>query len=134
MTLIDQERVVEILVPDTSSLGTGYLLCNGCLLTAYHVIENHASKGIKFRLLGSYNRGQKEWAKAKCIWTNTDLDLVLLSVPLEASVNAPMPSVKKLNLNNRVSCRAYGFPKFRREEQEDNSTFNPYVVEGWIKP
>ena len=135
MTAIDQERVVEILVPDAPNLGTGYLLGDGCVLTAYHVIEDYGDEGIKCRPLGSYNRGQKKWLIADPpLWVNAELDLALLKVPQPPAVKAPWPTVKKLSLNRRIDCRAYGFPKFRKQELKGKSTYNTYVAEGWIPP
>lgn len=135
MNVIDQERVVEILVPDVPSLGTGYLLGDGCVLTAYHVIQDYGKKGIQCRPLGSYNRGLKEWLVVKApIWVNAELDLALLKVPHTPAVKAPWQIVKKLSLNQRIACRAYGFPKFRKRKLEGKSAYNAYVAEGWIPP
>lgn len=134
MMLIDQDRVVEIAVPDVPTFGTGYLLCNGCVLTANHVVQQYGSKGINCRLLGNNNKGLATWTRAQPIWVNKKFDLALLKFTHELLDNARFPNIKKLDLNRKIPCRAYGFPDFRKQEQKGKTTFNPYVVEGWIKP
>jgi hypothetical protein len=136
MPLIDQDRVVEIVAIGTpeSRSGTGYLLCNGCVLTAQHVIEGHANKEIKCRQLGRYRNGQTERTAAEVVWEDAALDLALLRVTWKPDGNTCLPKVRKIDLDQDVRCRAYGFPKFMKEKQQEITTYNPYVVQGRIKP
>ena len=68
--MLNEERVAEIWVPASKERGTGYLLCNGCLLTAHHVIEGHDSGLIDFRLMEDYEQDRNHWTSAKVIWKN----------------------------------------------------------------
>lgn len=136
MPSIDQGRVVEIVAigkPENRS-GTGYLLGDGCVLTAQHVIKGHKNQQIKCRQLSLYNNGQKERTVAEVVWEDADLDLALLRVVWRSDTDVYLPKVRKLDWARDVMCRAYGFPKFMKEEQHDVTIYNPYVAQGWIKP
>ena len=69
VTGLDQDRVVEIWVPDTKKHGTGYLITNGCLLTAYHVVKGSSGNCFKCRLLGQYRSNSQEKFCAELLYT-----------------------------------------------------------------
>ncbi|MDJ0704778.1 MAG: trypsin-like peptidase domain-containing protein [Leptolyngbyaceae cyanobacterium MO_188.B28] len=133
--MLDEERVAEIWVSTTCKRGTGYLLFNGCLLSAHHVVQGCGEKGVEFRLLGHYQSNPNKWLEANLVWENPKLDLALLKFDSESDVEEVIPKVKKLNLNDQIPYTAYGFPAFRkRVEQNKPPRYDPYPVEGWIKP
>ena len=104
-----------------------------CIDSARHVIKSHKSQKIKCRQLSLYNNGQKERTEAKVVWEDADQDLALLRVTWKSD-RGVLLKVQKLDWAHDVLCRAYGFPRFMQEEQNDIITHNPYVVQGWIKP
>ena len=135
MPFIDQKRVVEVLVTGShkSKFGTGYVLCNGCVLIAKHALTQNIET-IKCRLIEHHSLGKDGWAIAKIIWDSAEFDLAVLHVQSEQFQNFRLLTVKKIDLNYRVSCRAYGFPDVTKDEQDGKVMFEPYAVEGWIKP
>ena len=110
--MLDQKRVAEIWVPSTSERGSGYVLCQGCLLTAFHVVKGSAQirgqKDIEFRLLGD----QSQWLNAEILWKDEGLDLALLQFTEALPFPAPLPKVASQDFTQRRDCDACGFPSF----------------------
>lgn len=131
--MLDQRRVAEIVVLSTEKRGTGYVLCDRCILTAYHVVrgvENStAIDAIKFRLLGDEN-----WCNASLAWSDAEFDVALLEFTHSFSLTFDLPRlVSREAHRKRILCNAVGFPEFRKEERE-KKFFDEYCLEGWIKP
>lgn len=130
--MLDQKRVAEIWVPSTSERGSGYVLCHGCVLTAYHVVKGSAKgqKDIDFRLL----KNGSDWLKAEILWKNEALDLALLQFTGNLSFAVPPPKVAPLDFNQSIACNACGFPSFEVVKDYKKTVCQEYRAEGWIKP
>ena len=132
--MLDRRRVAEIVVLSAKERGTGYVLCDRCILTAYHVVRgaanSTASDAIKFRLLGD-----ETWCSASLAWSDTELDVALLE--FTHSFSTTFDDLPRLispeTHRKRVACNAVGFPEFRKEKRE-KTFFEDYCLEGWIKP
>ncbi|MFZ9740021.1 MAG: S1 family peptidase, partial [Prochlorotrichaceae cyanobacterium] len=133
--VLDQKRVAEIWVPSTSERGSGYVLCHGCVLTAYHVVKGSAQvqgqKDIDFRLLGDLTSG---WLSAEILWKDEALDLALLQFTGNLSFAVPLPKLAPQDFNQRIDCNACGFPSFEVEKDYKKTVCQEYRAEGWIKP
>ncbi len=133
--VLDEKRVAEIWVQGTCERGTGYVLCDGCLLTAQHVIKGCGKSGVEFRLLSVDQQNMNDWISAKVIWENFKFDLALLVFSEKLEEEAVLPLIDELALKTRLYCRTCGFPSFRKgKNKEDKEIFHPYPLEGWIKP
>ena len=132
--MLDQKRVAEIWVPSTSERGSGYVLCQGCLLTAFHVVKGSAQirgqKDIEFRLLGD----QSQWLNAEILWKDEGLDLALLQFTEALPFPAPLPKVASQDFTQRRDCDACGFPSFGVVTDYKRTVCQEYRAEGWIKP
>jgi len=130
--VLDQKRVAEIWVPSTSERGSGYVLCHGCVLTAYHVVKGSAKgqQDIDFRLL----KNGSDWLKAKILWKNEALDLALLQFTENLSFAVPLPKLAPQDFNQRIDCNACGFPSFGVVRDYKKTLCQEYRAEGWIKP
>jgi vWA-MoxR associated protein C-terminal domain/Trypsin-like peptidase domain len=132
--VLDRRRVAEIVVLSAKERGTGYVLCDRCILTAYHVVcgaaNSTASDAIKFRLLGD-----ETWCSASLAWSDAELDVALLEFTHSFStIFDDLPRlISPETHRKRVACNAVGFPEFRKEKRE-KTFFEDYCLEGWIKP
>ena len=61
----------------SNSFGSGFMVAPGYVLTAQHLLE-----GKDLAYVGP--NAQRKWIKARVVKTNTNLDLALLQVPLDA--------------------------------------------------
>ncbi|MEM7771031.1 MAG: hypothetical protein AAF327_11040, partial [Cyanobacteria bacterium P01_A01_bin.37] len=132
---LDQGRVAEIWVPSSKERGSGYVLCNGCLVTAYHVIKDHRNQGIEFRLLRDYQTYPDQWSTAQVIWQSEkdDFDLVLLKFHPSGDTQDQLVSVKQLNLSHETRYQICGFPSFRKREENGKTIIDPYAPQGTIQ-
>jgi len=132
---LDQGRVAEIWVPASKERGSGYVLCDGCLVTAYHVIKGHCEQGIQFRLLRDYQNHPDQWTMAKVIWQSDEnaFDLALLKFDVNGDAQDQLVSVKKLNLAYETRYQICGFPSFRRREENGTTIIDPYAPRGTIQ-
>jgi hypothetical protein len=116
---LDAGRVCEVHAPGPApspgehqrgEVGSGYLLADGLVLTAYHVIEGAAAP-CRVRLGGSDG-----WVEATEIAWSGDppIDAALLRVPLALAGEAPR--LGRLVGSERVACRALGFPRAQQGE------------------
>ncbi|MDJ0902656.1 MAG: trypsin-like peptidase domain-containing protein [Xenococcus sp. MO_188.B8] len=131
---LERERIAEILVPDTNDFGTGYLIVDGLLLTASHVVGFDKDRVIKYRLTSQYV-SQEGFYKARLIWSDENLDAALLEIELNSEINIKIPRFGKYALTEEVDCLAYGFPKFKSKKTNRGTTIRePETLVGWIKP
>lgn len=130
------EQVAEILILESGQLkdsrGTGYLLFNNCVLTAFHVVQNCGDRSINVRLLGTYADDPSAWPSAKMVWHNQALDLALLKWTGHYNATVVTPKLKALDLSQEHQCRAYGFPRYNAIA--DGQGFDVDVLVGTIKP
>jgi hypothetical protein len=84
------------------SFGSGYLMSDGLVLTARHVVEG-ASGRCEVRPLGA-----AEWTRAEVVWQGEECDAALLGAP-EQKVDEPV-RLGRVGTAARVACRSLGFP------------------------
>ena len=84
---MDPRRAAELHDPNRKTGGTGYLIQEGLILTAHHVIALPGQSGIintpyHVRLLGDYDKGKTDWRIEGCYlcWDDRDNDLALLKL------------------------------------------------------
>jgi hypothetical protein len=126
--VLESQRVVEIWVdalPEPQH-GTGYLLCTGCVVTAYHTIKN-AQAAPEIRQLGT-----QDWYDVSVLWKDETLDLALLELPSFEALDLPI-LVPSKNFQQEVKCYACGFPSFEEVETPEKIICQEYTAEGWIK-
>ncbi|MEM7771666.1 MAG: trypsin-like peptidase domain-containing protein, partial [Cyanobacteria bacterium P01_A01_bin.37] len=132
---LDQGRVAEIWVPASKERGSGYVLCNGCLVTAYHVIKGHRNQGIQFRLLRDYQTHPNKWMNANIVWPSEEgnFDLALLKFDSDEYAQDKLVDVKQLNLSRETRYQICGFPSFRKREENGKTIIDPYAPQGTIQ-
>jgi len=135
---MNYQRVVEIHVPHSGSGGTGYLIQNNLILTAYHVVayadEILASKSealYDIRFIGEFEAGETAWRNegASLHWYDSKHDLALLRLrgarPSFLAENGLDIQFGKLG-GETFSAIGVGFPKVQKIEKRQN----PEPVEG----
>jgi hypothetical protein len=127
-------QLAEIWVAATSSRGTGYLLCSGCLLTAYHVVKDCPETGVIFRLLGDFPTHSDRWLPSSHIWTNEKFDIALVffdrATPhYYVDREVAIPPIARLDPDQAISCHSCGFPAFRAT----NGQYEDYPLQGQLK-
>src|SRR6187455_2204438 len=98
---LDRPHVVEVFCPrkDGNSFGSGYLVADGLVLTAGHVVSGRCD----VRPLGG-----DEWSDAELVWRGESCDAALLRV---GGLSARAPATfGRLATEDRAPCRALGFP------------------------
>ncbi|MFE9096586.1 NACHT domain-containing protein [Streptomyces sp. NPDC007264] len=128
---MDVQRVMEIWDPAGETAGTGYLVADHLVLTAYHNIEHAgstAARAVEVRRLAPHGEQQAAWAAAEVLWPtqppdierdpHSDAALLLITdsgwqPPVSASpvrwgrLPAPSPGA----VADRIACVAVGFPQ-----------------------
>jgi Trypsin-like peptidase domain len=104
---LDRRRITEVWVPDASGggqAGSGYLLENGLVLTAKHVLTEAQGGKCEVRLLGS-----EQWAPATVLWASQSVDGALLESGLQAPAHTQV-LWGEIQGSDLVGCTAVGFP------------------------
>jgi tetratricopeptide (TPR) repeat protein len=107
---VDERRVVQVFAPTGGGkgvTGSGYLIANGLVLTAWHVVEG-ATGPCEVRALGCAG-----WVVAgKPLLGDPECDAALLPVDLAAAVppGERPPGLGRLVTGARLACDAVGFP------------------------
>ncbi|GAB7109721.1 hypothetical protein JCM4814A_80360 [Streptomyces phaeofaciens JCM 4814] len=135
---MDVRRVMEVWDPAGGIAGTGYLVTDRLLLTAYHNIqhaESSSGRPVEVRQLARHGEQECAWASAEVLWPDqppdidqdphTDAALLLITDPTwqpPASVKpvqwgrVPVPS--EGTAGARVACVAVGFPEAEQRDGE----------------
>jgi hypothetical protein len=87
--------------------GSGYLIADGLVLTARHVVEG-ATDPCEIRPLDT-----SDWTSATTIWPAGSADVALLALPSRDATPAELPcaSLGRFDTTARAPCEAAGFPR-----------------------
>ena len=104
---LDQDRITEVWVPDATGagqVGSGYLLEDGLVLTAKHVLKDAQEGKCEVRLLGT-----EGWVPASEKWVGQSVDAALLESGLQSPAHSHVlwGEIKGKEL---TACTAVGFP------------------------
>ncbi|MFE9925761.1 tetratricopeptide repeat protein [Streptomyces sp. NPDC005774] len=135
---MDVLRVMEVWDPTGRIAGTGYLITDRLVLTAYHNIQHAKSayeRAVEVRQLALHGERQTVWASAEVLWPDqppdieqdphTDAALLLITdsawqPPTFAKAvhwgRMPVPSLSVVG--TRVACVAVGFPEAEQRDGE----------------
>ena len=104
-------RVVEVWASAGASgtVGSGYLLGGGLVLTARHVVDYGGQ--FEARRLGS-----SEWLSAEQVWRGESCDAALLRIPDAESEDDAAARLGRVGGGERAPCRALGFPFAQSKE------------------
>jgi hypothetical protein len=112
------DRVVEVWAPADGSgtVGSGYLLGDALVLTAGHIVDRARGGRCEARALGS-----GEWRAAERVWRGEHCDAALLRFVdgNPDSEGNPARRLGRLGGEERVPCRALGFPFAQAKEAGD---------------
>ncbi|WP_369260048.1 trypsin-like serine protease [Streptomyces sp. R35] len=139
---MDVQRVMEVWDPAGQIAGTGYLITNRLVMTAYHNIQHAGStsqRAVEVRQLTLYGQQPAAWVDAEVLWPeqppdieqdpHTDAALLLIADPAwQPPVSAapvrggrlPLPGA----VEARVACVAVGFPE---AEQRDGKRDTKHI-------
>jgi hypothetical protein len=136
---MDERRAVEIYVPHTSRGGSGYLIDDVLILTAYHIVahpveSDASSPEIRYdiRFVGDFEEGEAAWrdAGASLRWYDPECDIALLEYasvkPKFMVANVPPISLFAELGGETVCACGIGFPKIQKIQERQN----PEPVEG----
>src|SRR4051794_31148243 len=101
-------RVVAVWAPAAPAgmVGAGYLLGDGLVLTAGHVVDYAEGQSCEVRALGS-----SEWLPATRVWRGKGCDAALLRINQDqAAPEDRVARIGRIGRGERVPCRALGFP------------------------
>ncbi|WP_405966096.1 tetratricopeptide repeat protein [Streptomyces sp. NBC_00015] len=135
---MDVRRVMEVWDPEGEIAGSGYLITDRLILTAYHNVQSAGStsdRAVEVRQLALHGEQQTAWASAEVLWPDqppdieqdphTDAALLLITDSAWQSLSsvkpvqwgrAPMPSAGATGV--RVACIAVGFPEAEQRDGE----------------
>ncbi|MFF7342155.1 NACHT domain-containing protein [Streptomyces sp. NPDC008163] len=136
--------MVEIWDPAGRIAGTGYLITDHLVLTAYHNIERadaRSGRAVEVRRLALHGEDQAAWAAAEVLWPeqpphleldpHTDAALLLITDrQWQPPVSLPpvrwgrLPSAVPGAAQLRIPCVAVGFP---RAEERDGSRDTKHI-------
>ncbi|MFE2534210.1 tetratricopeptide repeat protein [Streptomyces sp. NPDC059371] len=142
------QRVVEVWDPVGRTAGTGYLITDRLVLTAYHNVQGAGStspRAVELRRLALHGTQETAWVAAEVLWPepspdieqdlHTDAALLLITDSAwqpPASVEAvrwgrlPVPSSGMVE--TRVACVAVGFPEAeQRDETRDTKEIRGHI-------
>lgn len=134
---MDRDRVAEIHNPHANSGGTGYLIQENLILTAYHVINPYKEKEIStsaydIRFIRDLRAERTAWrtAGAGLCWVAPTLDLALLKLKEDESTFLPeCNSIQFGKLGDEtLDAQGLGFPVV----QKIGKYQNPEPVEGKV--
>ncbi len=128
--MLDAARVIEVWAPGTpvGMVGSGYLLADGLVLTAGHVVDIADGQHCEVRELG-----EERWLGAEVAWRgNGNLDAALLRVKgaMRALSQVRAAAQGRIVGNEPVAARAVGFPaaQARPGGVRDTEDLRGYVV------
>lgn len=117
---LDPRRAAEVIVTLADGnlrRGSGYLVAQGLVLTAAHVVDGAVAVRVRF---DAEQSGQ--WsAPTRTAWTDADVDIAVLRV-LEATADPPgaVLTVAGVSFGRivwpPVECETLGFPRFKMRE------------------
>jgi tetratricopeptide (TPR) repeat protein len=112
----EPDRVIEVWASaaESGTVGSGYLLGGGLILTAGHVTDRTPQGRCEARRLGS-----SEWVSAERVWRGMGCDAALLRIVDSESSADIGARLGRLGTGERVSCRALGFPFAQSKERGD---------------
>lgn len=116
---MDTARVVEVWVPHLGRVGSGYLLSERLVLTAYHVVDGLVpGAAVEVRPLGDSAEGV--WSGARVCWPPGPVDLravpgldaALLEIDTAGQIGPLVGTVRfgEITGPDRVPCEGLGFP------------------------
>ncbi len=111
----EPRRVVEVWAPGEGSgtVGSGYLLGGGLVLTAGHVVDRSDGRGCEARPLAGV-----DWLAAELVWRGVSCDAALLRIP-DGEPGDAAARLGRPGSMERASCRAVGFPFAQAKEGGD---------------
>ncbi|MDX2973442.1 trypsin-like peptidase domain-containing protein [Kribbella solani] len=121
MTEVDGHRVAEVIVTMAGGVerrGSGYLIRQGLVLTATHVIA--AARSIRVRFDADHIPG--EWsASGEVVWSAGDLAVLAIT-----PAGDPVPIARFGGIGDRAASlhvRAVGFPWFKLRTESDHASY-----------
>ncbi|MEV6018223.1 MULTISPECIES: FxSxx-COOH system tetratricopeptide repeat protein [unclassified Streptomyces] len=143
------QRVVEVWDPVGRIAGTGYLITDRLVLTAYHNVQGAGStspRAVELRRLALHGDKQSEWVAAEVQWPeqppdieqdpHTDAALLRITDPawqppalLEQVRWGRLPTASAGAAGTRVDCVAVGFP----EAEQRDGTRDTKEISGHIE-
>lgn len=125
---MDRSRIVELYSApsgrEKGGFGSGYLLSDGLILTAAHVL---GAGTVEARPLDG-----ERWIPVSTVWRNAVLDVALVEGALRADTAAPRFGM--LDGNERLAWEAVGFPKVSRRLDGEGAERDTLEVWGTIAP
>ena len=103
-------RAPTIIPPQAISWGTGFVVSEGFVLTALHVINGRTS--VLVGPVGQSPNGQPRWVQAQVLQTDAALDLALLKARIELPPLALYPGTQ-VPLGLEVSVIGYPQPRIQ---------------------
>ena len=109
-------RVAAVWAPGRAigMVASGYLLGDGLVLTAGHVVDHADGGPCEVRLLDT-----REWRVVDRVWRLEHCDAAVLQVPDDACGDDASERLGRVGGNERVACRALGFPFAQAKEGGD---------------
>ncbi|MFE2534212.1 FxSxx-COOH system tetratricopeptide repeat protein [Streptomyces sp. NPDC059371] len=143
------QRVVEVWDPVGQIAGSGYLITDRLVLTAYHNVQGASStspRAVEVRPLALHGEKQSEWVAAEVLWPeqppdidqdpHTDAALLRITgsawhppAPLEPVRWGRLPAPSPGTAGARVDCVAVGFP----EAEQRDGTRDTKQISGHIE-
>ncbi|MFG3101659.1 tetratricopeptide repeat protein [Streptomyces sp. NPDC048182] len=142
---MDVRRVVEVWDPGAGIAGTGYLVTDRLVLTAFHNVRGPA-RAVEVRRLAPHGQRQDGWAAAEVLWPerapdlaadpHTDAALLLVTDTAWQPPDPPLPAVRWGRLpppadgmvDTRVPCVAVGFPEAeQRDGRRDTKQISGHI-------
>ncbi|GAA1894723.1 hypothetical protein GCM10009837_15900 [Streptomyces durmitorensis] len=108
---LDIGRAAEIIVTPgrgEKRRGSGYLVRDGLVLTAEHVVHDAARVEVRF----DADRPGERTHRADVVWSHAEVDGALLSVPQE-KVDGPVLLGRVGERDAVLRCTTLGFPRFK---------------------
>src|SRR4051794_17667244 len=105
-------RVVEILAAREGRRGSGYLVTDGLVLTAGHVVDDTPEDAFRVRALGT-----ADWTSARRVWRGV-CDAALLELAEPGRVGSPA-RLGRIAGSAAVAISGVGFPDAQAIDQPD---------------